>query len=83
MNRTLVFIKGVAAGALGTLVGGAAGLYVLSRLGDQIPQALLGLAVFSRLRWVMLFQCHENSAKFSIGWMRQAEDAFQIVKPIR
>ena len=33
MNRTLVFIKGLAAGALGTLVGGAAGLYVLSRLG--------------------------------------------------
>ena len=33
MNRTLVFLKGLAAGALGTLVGGAAGLYVLSRLG--------------------------------------------------
>ena len=33
MNRTLVFIKGFAAGALGTLVGGAAGLYVLSRTG--------------------------------------------------
>jgi hypothetical protein len=33
MNRTLVFIKGLAAGALGTLVGGAAGLYVLSRMG--------------------------------------------------
>ena len=33
MSRTLVFIKGMAAGGLGTLVGGAAGLYVLSRLG--------------------------------------------------
>ena len=33
MNRTLVFLKGLAAGALGTLVGGVAGLYVLSRLG--------------------------------------------------
>mgnify|MGYP001548281171 FL=1 len=33
MNRTLVFLKGLAAGALGTLVGGAAGLYVLNRLG--------------------------------------------------
>jgi hypothetical protein len=33
VNRTLVFLKGLAAGALGTLVGGAAGLYVLSRLG--------------------------------------------------
>ncbi len=33
MNRTLVFIKGLAAGALGTLLGGAAALYVLSRAG--------------------------------------------------
>lgn len=33
MNRLLVFCKGVAAGALGTLVGGAAGLYVLNRFG--------------------------------------------------
>ncbi len=33
MNRTLVFIKGLAAGALGTLIGGAATLYVLSRMG--------------------------------------------------
>ena len=33
MNRTLVFLKGVAAGALGTFIGGAAGLYVLSRVG--------------------------------------------------
>ena len=33
MNRTLVFIKGLAAGALGTLIGGAATLYLLSRMG--------------------------------------------------
>lgn len=33
MNRTLVFFKGLAAGALGTLIGGAATLYVLSRMG--------------------------------------------------
>jgi len=33
VNRTLVFIKGLAAGALGTLIGGAAALYVLSRMG--------------------------------------------------
>ena len=33
MNRTLVFLKGLAAGALGTLIGGAASLYVLSRVG--------------------------------------------------
>ena len=33
MNRTWVFFKGLAAGALGTLVGGAAALYVLSRTG--------------------------------------------------
>lgn len=33
MNNVLIFVKGVAAGALGTLVGGAAGLYVLNRLG--------------------------------------------------
>ena len=33
MNRTWVFIKGLAAGALGTLVGGLASLYVLSRVG--------------------------------------------------
>lgn len=33
MNRTLVFLKGLAAGALGTLIGGAATLYVLSRTG--------------------------------------------------
>ena len=33
MNRTLVFVKGLAAGALGTLIGGAAVLYVLSRAG--------------------------------------------------
>ncbi len=33
MNRTLVFLKGLAAGALGTLIGGAASLYVLSRMG--------------------------------------------------
>ena len=33
MNRTWVFIKGLAAGAFGTLIGGAATLYVLSRLG--------------------------------------------------
>ncbi|MBT8093671.1 MAG: hypothetical protein KJP08_02585 [Gammaproteobacteria bacterium] len=33
MNRTLVFVKGLAAGALGTLIGGAAALYVLSRAG--------------------------------------------------
>ncbi len=33
MSRTLVFLKGLAAGALGTLVGGAAVLYVLSRAG--------------------------------------------------
>jgi hypothetical protein len=32
MNRTLVFIKGLAAGALGTLIGGAATLYVLSHM---------------------------------------------------
>jgi hypothetical protein len=33
MNRALVFCKGLAAGALGTLIGGAATLYVLDRLG--------------------------------------------------
>ena len=33
MNRTLVFIKGLAAGALGTLIGGAATLYMFSRMG--------------------------------------------------
>ena len=33
MNRVLVFCKGLAAGALGTLIGGAATLYVLDRLG--------------------------------------------------
>ena len=33
MNRTLVFARGLAAGALGTLIGGAATLYVLSRMG--------------------------------------------------
>ena len=33
MNRTLIFIKGVAAGGLGTLLGGASLLYVLSRVG--------------------------------------------------
>ena len=33
MNRTWVFLKGLAAGALGTLIGGAAILYVLSRAG--------------------------------------------------
>ena len=32
MSRTMVFLKGVAAGGLGTLVGGAATLYVLSRV---------------------------------------------------
>ncbi len=33
MNRTWVFVKGLAAGALGTLIGGAAMLYVLGRSG--------------------------------------------------
>ena len=33
MNRALVFCRGLAAGALGTLIGGAATLYVLNRLG--------------------------------------------------
>jgi len=33
VNRTLVFIKGLAAGALGTLIGGAATLYMFSRMG--------------------------------------------------
>ena len=33
MSRTLLFCKGLAAGALGTLIGGAATLYVLSRIG--------------------------------------------------
>ena len=32
MSRSLIFAKGVAAGALGTLTGGAALLYVLSRM---------------------------------------------------
>jgi hypothetical protein len=32
MNRTLVFLKAMATGALGTLIGGTAALYVLSRL---------------------------------------------------
>jgi len=32
MSRTLVFAKGVAAGGLGTFIGGAATLYVLSRM---------------------------------------------------
>ena len=30
---SLVFVKGLFAGALGTLIGGSASLYVLSRLG--------------------------------------------------
>jgi len=33
VNRTLVFIKGLAAGALGTLIGGAATRYMFSRVG--------------------------------------------------
>jgi hypothetical protein len=33
MSRTVVFIKGLVAGALGTLIGGTATLYVLSRAG--------------------------------------------------
>lgn len=33
MSRTLVFFKGLAAGGLGTLIGGSASLYVLSRTG--------------------------------------------------
>jgi hypothetical protein len=33
MNRVLVFCKGLAAGALGTLIGGAAALYLLNRTG--------------------------------------------------
>jgi hypothetical protein len=33
VNRTLIFLKGLAAGALGTLLGSAAALYVLSRAG--------------------------------------------------
>ena len=33
MKRTIVFAKGLAAGALGTLIGGAAALYVLHRMG--------------------------------------------------
>lgn len=32
MSRTLIFAKGLAAGSLGTLIGGAATLYVLSRM---------------------------------------------------
>ncbi|MEJ2273992.1 MAG: hypothetical protein P8Y01_05390 [Woeseiaceae bacterium] len=32
MSRTLVFLKAMATGALGTLIGGAAALYVLSRM---------------------------------------------------
>ena len=32
MSRTLIFAKGLAAGGLGTLIGGAATLYVLSRM---------------------------------------------------
>ncbi|MCP4299836.1 MAG: hypothetical protein GY783_04580 [Gammaproteobacteria bacterium] len=33
MSRSLVFLKGLAAGALGTLIGGSATLYLLSRFG--------------------------------------------------
>jgi len=33
MSRSLVFLKGLAAGALGTLIGGSACLYLLSRSG--------------------------------------------------
>lgn len=33
MSRSLVFIKGLVAGALGTLIGGSASLYLLSRIG--------------------------------------------------
>jgi len=33
MSRSLVFFKGLAAGALGTLIGGLASLYLLSRMG--------------------------------------------------
>ena len=33
MSRSLVFFKGLAAGALGTLIGGSASLYLLSRGG--------------------------------------------------
>ncbi len=33
MSRNLVFFKGLAAGGLGTLIGGSAALYLLSRMG--------------------------------------------------
>jgi len=33
MSRSLVFLKGLAAGVLGTLIGGSASLYLLSRMG--------------------------------------------------
>ncbi len=33
MSHSLVFLKGLAAGALGTLIGGSASLYLLSRYG--------------------------------------------------
>lgn len=33
MSRSLIFVKGLVAGALGTLVGGSALLYLLSRMG--------------------------------------------------
>jgi len=33
MSRSLVFLKGLVAGVLGTLIGGSASLYVLSRIG--------------------------------------------------
>jgi hypothetical protein len=33
MNRTWIFMRGLTAGALGTLIGGAATLYLLSRFG--------------------------------------------------
>jgi len=33
MSRSLVFFKGLAAGVLGTLIGGSASLYLLSRFG--------------------------------------------------
>ncbi|MDH3616673.1 MAG: hypothetical protein OEQ90_09400 [Gammaproteobacteria bacterium] len=33
MSRSLVFLKGLVAGVLGTLIGGSASLYMLSRIG--------------------------------------------------
>ena len=87
MNRTLVFIKGLAAGALGTLVGGAAGLYVLSRLGviyfdDTVissPDAWLQWAYTNLGLSIPVFALLLLAYFVTLGRLRKAVD---LAKPI-